>query len=113
LKIYAPYKQGSTGDNAEKTRFYDMVARAKWDAWAKLSKGTVARRCDACMDLITELSWNILTDHLVGYAGWAGFRFVLSQIVNSEARAAGVGCYQPAFAAGSGHSSSLPDDTLS
>ena len=37
LKLYALYKQGSTGDNAEKKPgFSDMVARAKWDAWDKL-----------------------------------------------------------------------------
>ena len=37
LKLYALYKQGSAGDNAEqKPGFSDMVARAKWDAWDKL-----------------------------------------------------------------------------
>ena len=37
LKLYALYKQGSAGDNAEKKPgFSDMVARAKWDAWDKL-----------------------------------------------------------------------------
>lgn len=37
LKLYALYKQGSTGDNGEKKPgFSDMVARAKWDAWDKL-----------------------------------------------------------------------------
>ena len=37
LKLYALYKQGSVGDNAEKKPgFSDMVARAKWDAWDKL-----------------------------------------------------------------------------
>ncbi len=40
LKLYALYKQGSTGDNAEKKPgFGDMVGRAKWDAWNGL-KGT-------------------------------------------------------------------------
>ena len=34
LKIYALYKQASTGDNTEKKPgFGDMVGRAKWDAW--------------------------------------------------------------------------------
>jgi diazepam-binding inhibitor (GABA receptor modulator, acyl-CoA-binding protein) len=42
LKIYALYKQGSIGDNAEKKPgFGDMVGRAKWDAWNGL-KGTAA-----------------------------------------------------------------------
>jgi diazepam-binding inhibitor (GABA receptor modulator, acyl-CoA-binding protein) len=40
LKLYALYKQGSVGDNAEKKPgFTDMVGRAKWDAWNTL-KGT-------------------------------------------------------------------------
>lgn len=34
LKIYALYKQATTGDNTEKKPgFADMVGRAKWDAW--------------------------------------------------------------------------------
>jgi diazepam-binding inhibitor (GABA receptor modulating acyl-CoA-binding protein) len=34
LKIYALYKQATSGDNAEKKPgFADMVGRAKWDAW--------------------------------------------------------------------------------
>ena len=40
LKLYALYKQATTGDNAEtKPGFSDMVGRAKWDAWNRL-KGT-------------------------------------------------------------------------
>ena len=40
LKIYALYKQATTGDNADKKPgFSDMVGRAKWDAWNGL-KGT-------------------------------------------------------------------------
>ena len=42
LKIYALYKQASTGDNTEKKPgFGDMVGRAKWDAWNGF-KGTSA-----------------------------------------------------------------------
>jgi diazepam-binding inhibitor (GABA receptor modulating acyl-CoA-binding protein) len=57
LKIYALYKQATTGDNAEKKPgFGDMVGRAKWDAWNGL-KGTSS---DAAMqqyvDLIESLS---------------------------------------------------------
>lgn len=56
LRIYALYKQGSVGDNAEKKPgFADMVARAKWDAWNNL-KGT--SRDDAMqqyIDLIESL----------------------------------------------------------
>jgi diazepam-binding inhibitor (GABA receptor modulator, acyl-CoA-binding protein) len=57
LKIYALYKQGSTGDNTEaKPGFSDMVARAKWDAWTKL-KGTPADDAmQQYIDLIADLS---------------------------------------------------------
>ena len=57
LRIYALYKQGSTGDNTEtKPGFSDMVARAKWDAWSKL-KGTPADDAmQQYIDLIAELS---------------------------------------------------------
>ena len=56
LKIYALYKQGSVGDNAEKKPgFSDMVARAKWDAWSKLkgANGDAARQ--QYIDLIESL----------------------------------------------------------
>jgi diazepam-binding inhibitor (GABA receptor modulating acyl-CoA-binding protein) len=40
LKIYALYKQATTGDNTDKKPgFADMVGRAKWDAWSGF-KGT-------------------------------------------------------------------------
>jgi diazepam-binding inhibitor (GABA receptor modulating acyl-CoA-binding protein) len=57
LKLYALYKQGSTGDNADpKPGFSDMIGRAKWEAWNGV-KGTPS---DAAMqqyiDLIEELS---------------------------------------------------------
>ena len=56
LKIYALYKQASTGDvDGKRPGFTDMVGRAKWDAWNGL-KGTSA---DAAMqdyiDLIESL----------------------------------------------------------
>lgn len=42
LKIYALYKQATSGDNADKKPgFGDMVGRAKWEAWAGF-KGTSA-----------------------------------------------------------------------
>lgn len=57
LKIYALYKQATTGDVADKKPgFSDMVGRAKWDAWNGL-KGT--SREDAMqqyVDLIGSLS---------------------------------------------------------
>ena len=57
LKLYALYKQGSSGDNTDKRPgFTDMVGRAKWDAWNGI-KGTAQ---DAAMqqyiDLIAEQS---------------------------------------------------------
>ena len=57
LKIYALYKQGSSGDNADKKPgFGDMVARAKWDAWAKLKGTSTDDAMQQYVDLIAELS---------------------------------------------------------
>lgn len=40
LKLYAYFKQGSSGDvEGKRPGFTDLVGRAKYDAWAKL-KGT-------------------------------------------------------------------------
>ena len=40
LKIYALYKQASSGDvDGKRPGFTDMVGRAKWDAWNEI-KGT-------------------------------------------------------------------------
>ena len=37
LKIYALYKQATTGDvEGKRPGFSDMVGRAKWDAWNEL-----------------------------------------------------------------------------
>jgi diazepam-binding inhibitor (GABA receptor modulator, acyl-CoA-binding protein) len=57
LKLYALYKQGSVGDNAEKKPgFGDMVGRAKWDAWNSL-KGTSGEDAkQQYVDLIESLS---------------------------------------------------------
>ena len=56
LKIYALYKQGSAGDNTEKKPgFSDMVARAKWDAWAKLKGTSTDDAMQQYIDLIAEL----------------------------------------------------------
>jgi acyl-CoA-binding protein len=57
LKIYALYKQASTGDNTEKKPgFGDMVGRAKWDAWNGF-KGTSANDAmQQYIDLIESLS---------------------------------------------------------
>jgi diazepam-binding inhibitor (GABA receptor modulator, acyl-CoA-binding protein) len=40
LKLYALYKQATTGDvEGKRPGFTDMVGRAKWDAWNEV-KGT-------------------------------------------------------------------------
>ena len=57
LKIYALYKQGSLGDNEEKKPgFGDIVARAKWDAWAKLKGTTQDDAMQHYVDLMAELN---------------------------------------------------------
>ena len=56
LKLYALYKQGSAGDNAEKKPgFGDMVARAKWDAWDKIKGTSQDAAMQQYIDLIQEL----------------------------------------------------------
>ena len=56
LKIYALYKQGSTGDNTEKkSGFSDMVARAKWDAWNNLKGTSQDEAMQKYIDLVNEL----------------------------------------------------------
>lgn len=56
LKIYALYKQSSTGDaEGKRPGFTDMVGRAKWDAWDGL-KGTAKEEAmQQYVDLIEEL----------------------------------------------------------
>jgi len=57
LKIYALYKQGSIGDNAEpKPGFSDMVARAKWDSWNKLKGTSQDDAMQQYVNLIADLS---------------------------------------------------------
>ena len=57
LKLYALYKQGSVGDNAEKKPgFGDMVGRAKWDAWNSLKGTSGAAAKQQYVDLIESLS---------------------------------------------------------
>ena len=56
LKIYSLYKQGSTGDNAEKKPgFSDMVGRAKWDAWNSLKGTSTDDAMQQYIDLIESL----------------------------------------------------------
>ena len=56
LKLYALYKQATTGDNAEKKPgFGDMVGRAKWDAWEKLKDTSADDAKQQYIDLIESL----------------------------------------------------------
>ncbi len=57
LKIYALYKQATTGDNAEKKPgFGDMVGRAKWDAWNGMKGTSNDDAMQQYVDLIESLS---------------------------------------------------------
>ena len=57
LKIYALYKQGSSGDNTDKKPgFGDMVSRAKWDAWNGLKGTSQDDAMQQDVDLIASLS---------------------------------------------------------
>ena len=56
LKIYGLYKQATDGDNEiKKPSFTDMVARAKWDAWAKLEGTSSDEAKQLYIDLIASL----------------------------------------------------------
>jgi acyl-CoA-binding protein len=56
LKLYALYKQGSSGDvEGSRPGFTDMVGRAKWDAWNGL-KGTASDEAkQSYIDLVEDL----------------------------------------------------------
>jgi acyl-CoA-binding protein len=57
LKIYALYKQATTGDNTEKKPgFTDMVGRAKWDAWNGFKGTDKDDAMQQYVDLIESLS---------------------------------------------------------
>ncbi len=57
LKIYALYKQGSSGDNTDKKPgFGDMVGRAKWDAWNACKGSSKEDAMQQYIDLIASLS---------------------------------------------------------
>ncbi|MBC7470335.1 MAG: acyl-CoA-binding protein [Ramlibacter sp.] len=57
LKLYALYKQASTGDVTEKKPgFGDMIGRAKWDAWNGLKGTAKDEAMQQYVDLIASLS---------------------------------------------------------
>lgn len=56
LKIYALYKQASTGDaDGKRPGFTDMVGRAKFDAWDGLKGTSKEEAMQQYIDLIEEL----------------------------------------------------------
>ena len=56
LKIYALYKQASSGDvDGKRPGFTDMVGRAKWDAWNELKGQSGDEARQAYIDLIESL----------------------------------------------------------
>ena len=56
LKIYALYKQASEGDvQGRRPGFAEMVARAKYDAWAAVQGKPAAEAMQAYIDLIESL----------------------------------------------------------
>jgi len=56
LKLYALYKQGSSGDvEGERPGFSDMVGRAKYDAWNELKGKSTATAMQEYIDLIESL----------------------------------------------------------
>jgi acyl-CoA-binding protein len=56
LKIYALYKQASTGDaDGKRPGFTDMVGRAKWDAWNELKGQSADVAKQSYIDLIEDL----------------------------------------------------------
>ena len=56
LKIYSLYKQGTSGDaTGRRPGMFDMVGRAKFDAWAKLSGTSQDDAMQQYVDLINSL----------------------------------------------------------
>ncbi len=56
LKIYAHYKQASSGDaDGKRPGMTDMIGRAKWDAWDALKGATKEQAMQQYIDLIGDL----------------------------------------------------------
>ncbi len=56
LKIYALYKQASSGDvDGKRPGFTDMVGRAKWDAWNEVKGKSGKDAMTEYVDLIESL----------------------------------------------------------
>ena len=60
LKLYALYKQGSSGDvGGEKPGFFDFVALAKYEAWEKLQGLSEEQARQQYVDLVTQLGGKV------------------------------------------------------
>ena len=56
LKLYALYKQATTGDvNTKRPGAMDFVGRAKWDAWDGLKGQTPDQAMQNYVDLVNSL----------------------------------------------------------
>jgi len=56
LKLYALYKQASSGDvDGKRPGFTDMVGRAKWDAWNEIKGKDSAAAMQEYVDLVESL----------------------------------------------------------
>ena len=56
LKLYALYKQGSSGDvEGKRPGFTDMVGRAKYDAWAEVKGKSSDEAKQEYIDLVESL----------------------------------------------------------
>ena len=56
LKIYALYKQATSGDvEGKRPGFTDMVGRAKWDAWNEIKGKDGQEAMQEYVDLIESL----------------------------------------------------------
>ena len=57
LKLYALYKQGSSGDvQGDKPGFFDFVGAAKYEAWEKLKGTSTDDAKQKYVDLVGKLS---------------------------------------------------------
>jgi diazepam-binding inhibitor (GABA receptor modulating acyl-CoA-binding protein) len=56
LKLYALYKQATTGDvSGKRPGMFDMVGRAKYDAWAKIQGMSADEAMESYIDLAGSL----------------------------------------------------------
>lgn len=56
LALYATFKQATAGDvSGKRPGMMDMVNRAKYDAWAKLSGQSAEQAMQAYVDKVSEL----------------------------------------------------------